>query len=346
MVPGVYHDGRTTRARRVDVARAGDQLSWRGDDVQGEAPLAQVRVTSRVAGVPFTLYLPGGAQLQIAYDDMPADWFAGRHRIETLVDWLEQKRWVALASVVVVVLSVYGWFGYGMPWLADRVAEHMPQRLEVMMGQQSLELLRGRVLLPSHLPAERQAHLQTLFDQFSHNLTGLPAVHIAFYNAPSIGANAFALPDGTVVFTDAMVNALPDDRVFLAVAAHELGHQAHHHVLREVMRSAGVAVMVSMAFGDVTSLSGITATIPAFLLNNHYSRAFEADADDFAFKALAQQGIDPIAFADAMHALEHAHPELAGEHEVCYLSNHPLDEDRIARAEAASRQFRLAQRGP
>jgi Zn-dependent protease with chaperone function len=346
MVPAVYHDGRSTRARQVHVARVGDRLSWHGDGVQGEASLVQVNVSSRVSGVPFTLRLPGGAQLQIAHDDMPTDWFAGRHRIETLVDWLERKRWVALASVVVVVLAVYGWLQYGMPWLADRVAAHMPQRVEVAMGEQSLSLLRGRVLLPSHLPAEQQAHLQALFDQFSRNLAGLPPVHLAFYNAPSIGANAFALPDGTVVFTDAMVSALPNDQTFLAVAAHELGHQAHHHVLREVVRSAGVAVMVGMAFGDVASLSGIAATIPAFLLNSHYSRDFEADADDFAFKALAQQHIDPIAFADAMHALERAHPELGDGSEVRYLSNHPLDGERIARAEAASRRFRLAQHAP
>jgi Zn-dependent protease with chaperone function len=342
MVPGVYHDGRTTRTWRVDVAREGDRLSWRGDGMQGEAPLAHVNVSARVVGVPFTLRLPGGAQLQIAHDDMPADWFAGRHRIETLVDWLERKRWVALASVVVVVLALYGWFEYGVPWLADRVAAYMPQRVEAAMGQQSLALLRGRVLLPSHLPANQQAHLQAVFEQFSHNLAGLPAVHLAFYNAPSVGANAFALPDGTVVFTDDLVNALPDDRAFLAVAAHELGHQAHHHMMREVLRNSGIVVMFGMLTGDVTSLGGVSTAIPVFLLNSHYSRDFEADADDFAFHALAQQGIDPIAFVDAMHALERAHPELSQSGQMRYLSNHPMDDQRIARAQAASDAFRRA----
>lgn len=346
MVPAEYHDGRSTRVWRVHVVREEDRLSWQGEGVSGSAPLARVNASARMVGVPFTLRLPNGAQLHIEHDDMPADWFAGRHRIETLVDWLERRSWVALASVAIMALAAFGWFEYGMPWLADRVAAHVPQSVEVAMGQQSLSLLRGRVLLPSHVAPDRQAHLQALFDRFSHNLAGLPPVRLAIYDAPSIGANAFALPDGTVVFTDAMVNALPDDPAFLAVSAHELGHQANHHVLREVMRSAGVAVMASMAFGDVTSLSGITAAIPVFLLNNHYSRAFEADADEFAFKALAQQGIDPIAFADAMHALERAHPESADEREVRYLSNHPLDEDRIARAQAASRQFRLARHPP
>jgi Zn-dependent protease with chaperone function len=341
-----YHDGRSTRVWRVQVTREEDQLSWRGDGAQGTISLARVNVSARIIGVPFTLRLPDGAQLQIAHDDLPADWFPGRHRIETVVDWLERRRWVALASVLVVGLALFGWFEYGMPWLADRVAAHVPQRVEVAMGQQTLSLLRGRALLPSRLPAERQAHLQALFDPFARRVAGLPAVHLAFFDAPSIGANAFALPDGTVVFTDAMVNALPDDHAFLAVAAHELGHQANHHVLREVMRSAGIAVMASMAFGDITSLSGITAAIPTFLLNNHYSRDFEADADAFAFKALAQQDIDPIAFADAMHALQRAHPEQADEREVRYLSNHPVDEERIARAQEASRQFRLARHEP
>jgi len=64
-------------------------------------------------------------------------------------------------------------------------------------------------------------------------------------------------------------------------------------------------------------------------------------AGDFAFQALSQQGIDPIAFVDAMHALERAHPETSGAHTIRYLSSHPLDEDRIARAEAASAAFRL-----
>ncbi|RUL71013.1 M48 family metallopeptidase [Dyella choica] len=341
MVRGEYLDGRSTRIRQVQVMLEGDQLSWRGDGVQGAALLVQVNVSARMTGVPFTLRLPHGAQLQIDYDDMPADWFRGRNRIESLVDWLERKRWAALASVLAIGLGLIGWLEYGMPWMADRVAARMPQRMDVAMGQQTLVLMRGRMLLPSQVPAERQAHLQALFDRFSRNVAGLPAVHLAIYDSPSIGANAFALPDGTVVFTDAILKALPDDRSFLAVAAHELGHLAHHHQMREVMRHVGSTLMISLAFGDVTSLSGVSAALPTFLLNNHYSRAFEADADDFAFKTLAQQSVDPIAFADAMHALEQAHPGEAGGGEVRYMSNHPLTEERIEKAQAASHQFQL-----
>jgi Zn-dependent protease with chaperone function len=340
MVPGIYYDGRTTRATPVAISRVDDHLSWSGGGVDGSAPLSGIVSSARVIGVPFTLALPDGAQLQVAHDDMPGDWFVRRHRIEHAVDRLERMRSIAISSVVVVMLALVALFGYVLPWTTDRIATHLPQRLEVAMGEQSLALLRGRVLLPTRIPSDKYAHLRDVFDRFAHAIPGLPPVHVAFYNAPAVGANAFALPDGTVVFTDALVNALPDDRSFLAVAAHELGHQAHHHMMREVLRSSGIVVVFGMLTGDVTSLGGVAGAIPVFLLNSHYSRAFEADADAFAFAALAGQGIDPIAFVDAMHALEQAHPELSGSHASRYLSSHPLDDERIARAQAASQAFR------
>ncbi|RDS80146.1 hypothetical protein DWU98_14630 [Dyella monticola] len=339
-VPGIYHDGMTTRVTRVVISRVDDSLQWRGADVAGEAALSSVMPSARVIGVPFTLLLPDGAQLQIAHDDMPPDWFARSHRIEKAVDRLERMRSIAWVSVVVTVLALIALFEYVLPWTADRIAYHLPHRLEVAMGQQSLAVLRGRVFLTTTLPAERRQHLQALFDQFAHGIPDLPPVNIVFYSAPMVGANAFALPDGTVVFTDDLVKALPDDRSFLAVAAHELGHQAHHHILREVLRSSGAVVVFGMLTGDVTSLGGMTAAIPAFLLGNHYSRDFEADADSFAFQTLAAHGIDPAAFVDAMRALEKVHPELAADKQVRYLSSHPVTAQRIAKAEAASMAFR------
>ncbi|WP_233839887.1 M48 family metallopeptidase [Dyella sp. 2HG41-7] len=325
------------------MSRVGDSLNWRGADVAGCAPFSDIEPSARVIGVPFTLWLPDGAQLQIAHDDMPADWFARSHRIERTVDRLERMRSIAIVSIVVVVLATIGLFEYVLPWTADRIASHMPHRAEVVMGRESLSVLRGRILLTSQLPADRRAHLQQIFDRFAHGVSGLPPVAIAFYNAPAIGANAFALPDGTVVFTDDLIKALPDDRSFLAVAAHELGHQAHHHMMREVLRSSGVVVIAGMLAGDVTSVGSLASAIPVFLLNSHYSRAFEADADNFAFQALAQQSIDPMAFVDAMRALEQAHHVSADSQADRYLSSHPLDSERIARAEAASRDFRRTQ---
>ncbi|HET6552631.1 MAG TPA: M48 family metallopeptidase [Dyella sp.] len=342
MVPAVYYNGRSSHATRVLAWRDEALLRWRvaeGAD-EWKVPLTEVEPSARVAGLAFMLRLPDGAHLQVEHDLLPADWFPRHHRIERVVDWLERRWMAALASVVVVVVSLLALFEFGLPWAADRIATHMPRAVETSMGRQSLKALQGSLLKPTTLSAERRVHLQDIFRRFASHLPNLPQVQLAFYDAPAIGANAFALPDGTVVFTDALAGAVPDDDAFIAVVAHELGHQAGHHMLRQVLRSSGVFIVASVLMGDVTSMGGVAAGVPAFLIDSHYSRTFEESADAFAFESLARQGIDPAAFVHAMQALERTHPELKGEKDLRYMSSHPLTEDRIARANAASQRFR------
>lgn len=342
MIPAVYFDGRSTRATPVSVWREDAHLHWHSEDRTRtwQAPLDTFEPSARVTGLPYALRLSDGAYLQIDHDLLPDDWFPRHHRLERLVDWLERKWPAAMAGVVVIVVALACLFEFGVPWAADRIATHLPPVLERSLGTQSLAALENRVLLPTTLRPEQQSHYRTVFNRFVQNVPGLPEVRLRFYKAPAIGANAFAMPDGTVVFTDELMKALPDDETFMAVLAHELGHQAHHHLLREVLRGSGVFIVAGMLMGDVTSLGGVTAGIPMFLINAHYSRGFEADADRFAFDALNHQGIDPVAFVHAMQALERAHPEFKGEDKTMrYASSHPMTAERIAQANAASRSF-------
>jgi Zn-dependent protease with chaperone function len=317
-------------------------LRWQTADraQQWEAALDAFDPSARVIGLPYVLRLDDGAHLQIDHDLLPDDWFPRHHRLERLVDWLERTWPAAMTGVVIVVVALACLFEFGVPWAADRIASHLPQAVEHAMGKQSLAALEGHLLLPTSLKPEQQTHYQAVFNHFVLGIHGLPDVRLRFYNSPPIGANAFAMPDGTVVFTDALMKALPDDDAFIAVVAHELGHQAHHHMLREVLRGSGVFIVAGMLMGDVTSLGGMTAGVPMFLINSHYSRGFEADADRFAFDALSQQGIDPVAFVHAMQTLERAHPELKGQDSsMRYASSHPMTAERIAAANAASRDF-------
>jgi Zn-dependent protease with chaperone function len=343
MVPAIYFDGRSTHATRVDAWRDEGVLRWRstGGTQEWSAPWLAIEPSARVTGVPFTLRLDDGGHLQIDHDALPADWFARHHLIERMVDWLERRWMAALAGVLVVVASLFGLFEYGLPWAADRIATHMPTSVENAMGRQSLAALEGRMLMPTTLPPDRQSHLQSVFSRFISGIPDAPGVRLTFYQAKGIGANAFALPGGTIAFTDELATALPDDDAFIAVIAHELGHQAHRHMLRQVLRSSGVLIVASMLMGDVTSMGGVAAGIPMFLVDSHYSRGFEEDADRFAFDALASHGIDPEAFVRAMQALERAHPELKGE-QARYASSHPLTAERIVRAHEASLRFQAA----
>ena len=137
---------------------------------------------------------------------------------------------------------------------------------------------------------------------------------------------------------DAKVEDQVGDERFLAVAAHEIGHEEHHHVLRSVLQSSAVVLIGAYFTGDVSSASALVVSVPTFLLDSHYSRDFEAEADSYAFESLAKHGISPGRFAEVMQTMQKADPHIR--HEVGYLSTHPPTMDRIVKARKAAERFR------
>ncbi|MGH8213858.1 MAG: M48 family metallopeptidase [Rhodanobacteraceae bacterium] len=337
-VAGSYYDGRSSRVHEVRVECEDASLKLRGADIERQDPLAEIRPSAKLAGVPWTLRYADGAWLQLPPEAPVAQWFPRRHRLESWVDRLERRTIVAIGSVLVVALALIALFGWGVPAAADYAGLHLPESVDRVIGRQSIGILQTRWLLPSTLPAARRADLGKRFHRFIARIGEPDDLQLRFYDSPAMGANAFALGGGIVVVTDAMVKALPDDDAFLAVVAHEIGHQRRRHMLRLVLRGSGVAVAAPVLIGDVSGAS-IAATVPAFLLNARYSREFEREADDFALAALARADVSPAAFVRAMQALEKSHPELRGDARIRYLSSHPVTQERIERAKAAARRF-------
>jgi ubiquinone/menaquinone biosynthesis C-methylase UbiE len=163
--------------------------------------------------------------------------------------------------------------------------------------------------------------------------------NMVLHHAPDPGAAiremARALnAGGTLVVTDAMVKLAQNDEQLLAVLAHEVGHVRHRHGLRLALQSLGVGALIAALAGDAASVSALAVAVPSVLLQSGYSRAFEEEADSYAFTRLKQIGVAPRHFADIMRRLEASHRRVAGneQHVLDYLSSHPNTESRIARA--------------
>jgi Zn-dependent protease with chaperone function len=340
-VAGTYYDGRSSRPHAVAVLCTGAMLHTTGEGVDRTDPLDAVMPSAPLAGVPFTLRFADGARLQVPGDAPVAQWFPRHHRLENRVNRWERRAGIVAAAVLVVALALVALFNWGVPMAADYGAMHLPQSVDRAIGKRTLGVLRAHWLAPSTLPEARRGELKKRFRDFVARTGDADRLQLEFYRSKTLGANALSLGGGIIVVTDAMVRALPDDDAFLAVTAHEMGHQRYRHMLRTVLRSSGVAVVAGVLAGDVSGSAFATA-IPVFLLNAHYSRGFEAQADDFAFHALARAGISPMAFVRAMLALEKAHPELRNDASARYLSSHPVTAGRIARAKAAAQRFERA----
>ena len=201
-----------------------------------------------------------------------------------------QTRWPVLLGVAAAAaIGLTLFYRYGTPWAATEIARFVPLSWETSVASNVLQQMDEDMLKPSQLPKERQAQLQARFDALVHQapatLQRYPgyAPHYTLSFRSGMGANAFALPGGTVVMTDGLAKAaakkgLSDDAL-IGVLAHEIGHVAHRHTTRMVVQQGVLQMGMGLALGDV---SGIVSTGASVLTGLAYSRKHEREADCFA----------------------------------------------------------------
>jgi predicted Zn-dependent protease len=333
----VYFDGKTSARREVHVRAYTAAIQIVAEGLRLEVPLATVQVDPPVGGTRRALHLPGGAQLQTDDHAAVEALFPGARALEGWVHALERRWPYALAAIAVV--AAFAWWSVvdGLPRAAKLAAGHVPPAVEAKLGEQTLSFFESRLCKKSSLDAPRQAALQQRFATLASGLGDGYAYRLLPRNCRGIGPNAFALPGGTVVVTDALVKLAQNDDQVSAVLAHEIGHVHHRHGLRMALQAAGLAALAATLFGDALSITSLATTIPTVLLQTGYSRDFETEADDYAFARLKEVGLSPRAFAEMMMLLEKSHGSRSGDESKDYLSTHPPTAKRIERAFAASR---------
>jgi len=334
-----YHDGSSSLAHPVQVHREGDRIRIAGKDVELEYRIEEIRVPSRLGDTARSLLLPDGGELHGLDNDTIDRVFPQDGSLERLVHRLEQYWPAALASIVVIALGSVAFLTLLVPWIGDQAAQRLPVEAEQLLGRQVPLILEQLGMRETQLPAETRERLSAEFAMLTEGLTGADHYRLQFAHWSGV-PNALALPGGTVVITDELVDLLEEDRLVIAVMAHEIGHLEHRHLLRSVAQSASVFVVLGMALSDVSALSVLGAGLPAFLINSHFSREFEREADSYAFELLLACGRSPLDFADAMSRLAGDVESDDFETRLHYLSTHPASTERIEAArEAAERAY-------
>lgn len=335
---GTYFDGENGDAHAAELYRVGaSHFGVAGERVTRSGAIASLAITPRLARVARTIEFPDGARMLIAHDAVIDGWFAREGRMEAFVDRLEKHAYAVAIAIVVCAATLVVGARWGIPWLSDRIADKIPPDVERTLGVEVLSNLDRFGLASTQLAPARRNELELRFDKLAHDSGG--EYTLEFRDAPRVGANAFSIPGGTIIVTDQLVHLMDDDREFDAVVAHEIGHQKYRHALRQTLRGSAVAIIAAFFAGDVSSASAVVIGVPTFLLDSHYSREFESEADRYSFELLSRDGESPHWFAEAMRNLEAQVPDGG---ELAYLSSHPTTHERIAAADAAAKQFAAA----
>jgi Zn-dependent protease with chaperone function len=345
MIVARFFDGHSARLQPVGLDVRAGHLHIDAPGFERSYPLSAVVLAEPFDAAPLMLRL-GDASCEVPYGPGREALLAALgYRKSAVERW--QARWPAALLALVLLLALLGaGYVWGVPAAADFVAARLPASVDTKLGRVALAgMVKQGMLAPSHLSDERIADVLALLPRAKVlQLNAHPRVPLRLLVRASdtLGANAFALPDGTIVVTDRMVRLAMNRRNelddvgrarLLGVIGHEVGHIEHRHATRAMTGSSLTAAVSATLFGD---FSAVAAGLPAVLTQMQYSRAMELEADDYAVTVLRRNGLAPDALADALAALERAH---AGDdntprwlkRSMGYLSTHPATSERIAR---------------
>lgn len=319
----------------VQLSSSG-QLQFFFQEQQVIAFFDQLTVSPRLGNTPRFLDLPEGLRLETEANDL-IDRFINSYSKTTKPDQhlhrMERSlRWV-LVLLVVVAFSAFGLYQYGIPLFSRLASPFVPDSVREIASEQTLMQMDEFMLGESELFSWEQNHYRTLFADQLQSVVGHD-IHLQFRSSDAMGANAFALPDGTVVFTDQLIELIDDDE-FLAIAAHEAGHVDGDHGMRSVISSTSLLLAITLITGDSEAISELLITAPTLLMQMSYSRDLEAEADDAAIVYMQQAGIELEAFATGMEKILHEHDMTEDENDwLTYFSTHPDPHERIAKFRA------------
>lgn len=349
-----WFDGRSSQAQPVEVrlerGRRGPSL--RLSPPAGEALLLEHRQVGwperwSERRAPRKLVVDLGAHGSLEVDDV-AGWqaaLAGAGGRPSLAQRM-QTRWpVFVAALLVAAAALGAFYRWGTPWAATQVTRQVPLDWETSLSQRAMKDLDGSWLKPSKLPPEHQAELRARFDALARLVTPelqrYPgyAPQFSLHFRSGLPANAFALPGGTIVMTDEMVQEaakqkLGDDAL-IGVLAHEIGHVVHRHTTRMVVEQGLLNIGLGLALGDVSTLVSFGGSL---LTGLAYRRSHEGEADCFALALMRRAQLPTAPMADLLLGLDgppakggEAARRSTGDGWMTLLSSHPETHARALR---------------
>ena len=235
-------------------------------------------------------------------------------------------------------LHLFQWISGGLSILAGLIyltLNFAPQRLAVLLPDEWSQRV-GEQMEASLVQNARgcqtpdgERAIAAMLASLADGNPDVPPLQVRVYDIPIM--NAFALPGGHVVLTLGLLREAGGPGEVAGVLAHEIGHVSHHHPEEQMIRVAGMQVLISVATGtsggnDAGSLAGLAAILKS-------SRDAEREADAYAVTMLTAARVDPMAlkqFFEKVLKEEGKFPGRIFSNLGTVFSTHPVTTERIA----------------
>jgi Zn-dependent protease with chaperone function len=335
LVRGAWFPPGSSRKVEAAIARVGDGdlIVVAGEAVLARAAPAEIEFSARVGSIPRRLAFPDGSLFETGDND-GIDRLGGAASAVHELERFRPRLFVFAAIVVGLCFLIYR---YAVPVMVEVAVAITPPVVPQLMSQGALASLDETLLAKSEMPEPRQAAIREDFDRLaSLSPRGVDGYALHFRKGGSIGPNAFALPDGSIVLTDELVMLAPGQDAVLGVLAHEIGHVEREHSLRQLYRAAGVAALIMLIGGDIGSGAEDILVQGSALVGLSYSRSQEAEADRSSVELMLKAGKDPAAIVGFLEIVRDKLEKTQGSD---FFSTHPATQERIAAVKAYAEEL-------
>lgn len=146
--------------------------------------------------------------------------------------------------------------------------------------------------------------------------------------------NALSLPGGFVYVNKGLIEYMPSDDELAGVLAHEIGHIAKRHSIRQMEKSMGMGILLAIALGEK---GGFLTQLAYSAIMAGYSRSDEREADHLGFLYSLKAGFNPYGLQLGMQKLA----ELEDKPRYGLFSDHPEPEARVALLESYAKEGKI-----
>lgn len=311
--PGTYYDGksankypiklRLTRAQLELVFPEGRQVLWsyptlRVSQTGSTGPIRLERSSADKDVIPESVVIEDPEFLKAAHrvapDALGTIWNQPHKR--------SLRYLLIILACIILPPFVFAVWVYGIPAMTDAVADRVPTEWEEKLGQDYYQTLFKESI------KEPDPQVQKALDEISKRLlASVPdqPYHFRVYIHPSKMVNAMALPGGTIILFQGLINKTETPEELAGVMAHEFQHVLKRHSTRGIIRSEAINILATVVSGD--SMMNVLIQAGGMLEFLRYNRELESQADAEGMKMMLASQVDPRGMVRVFEMLEEQH---------------------------------------
>ena len=307
---GTFYDGKSANKYPVTLSLTKAQLELifpDGRRISWLYPNLRVSNTSSAGPVRLERTISGPNTISEAVMIEDPDFLHEAHRVApgalgTVWNQPHKRklRYVLMIMACVILPPfVFAVWMYVIPAMTDAVADQVPTAWEEKLGQDYFQTLFKKSI------KEPDPQVRKVLDVMAQRL--LSAVpeqpyHFRIHVHPSKMVNAMALPGGTIIVFQGLINITETPEELAGVLAHEFQHVLKRHSTRGIIRSEAINIFATVVSGD--SVMNVILQAGGMMEFLRYSRKLESQADAEGMKMVLASRVDPKGMIRIFEKLE------------------------------------------